>query len=390
MNRASTEFSDGLEAWDLDPGTIYLNHGSFGPPPRSVRVARQAFQDAMDRQPMDFLVRQYESHWFHARRVLARFIESDVDDLALVPNATYAMNVVADSLRLAAPDRVVLTNHEYGAVRRIWERATERAGCDPPLTIRLPDRIESSEQVVAALEAQLPAHTRLLVVSHITSPTAIILPVREIAEMARRRGVLLAIDGPHAPAQVDVSLRQIAPDFYTASCHKWLSAPLGSGFLYVSPSHQDAIRPPILSWGRLRPRVPEAWFDEFIWTGTADASALFAIPAAIEFMEQFGLESFRRTTHELARYAGRQLLSRLGTRLPIPDSEQWYGSMLNIPLKPLDAPNLQRRLWEQAQIEIPVIDFEGKQSIRVSCHLYNSESDIESLISALESCGVLD
>ena len=164
---------------------------------------------------------------------------------------------------------MLLTDHEYGAVKRIWERACRRGGAAPPRIATLPLPFTSSEETVASLFTAVTEHTKLIVVSHITSPTAVILPVAEICREARRRGIAVCIDGPHAPAQVDVALDELDCDYYVASCHKWLSAPFGSGFLYVHPRCQSGVQAPLLSWGRLLPAQPESWSDEFLWSCAA-------------------------------------------------------------------------------------------------------------------------
>jgi isopenicillin-N epimerase len=223
--------------WSLRPDTIYLNHGSFGPPPASVRAARQQWQDVIDSQPMDFFVRQFEPAWLAARDKLARFVGASPGDLIFAENATVAMNIVADSFPLAAGDEVLLTDHEYGAVQRIWQRACEKAGAvAKTVALLLPFR--KGEETVKAIFAAASERTRLIVVSHITSPTAVILPVTEICRQAREQGIAVAIDGPHAVAQVPLNIDELDSDFYTASCHKWLSGPFGSGFLHVAARQQ--------------------------------------------------------------------------------------------------------------------------------------------------------
>jgi isopenicillin-N epimerase len=361
----------------------YLNHGSFGPPPRPVQVARQAWQQEVDRQPMDFFVRQYEPAWFEARRELAVFIGADPANLVFTENATAAMNVVADSFPLAAGDEVVLTDHEYGAVLRIWQRALERAGAGAPRIARLPQPITTAEEVVAAVFAATTGRTRLIVVSQITSPTAITLPVAQICAEARRRGIAVCVDGPHAVAQLPLELERLGCEFYCASCHKWLSAPFGSGFLYVAPTRHRTIRPPLLSWGRLLPQRVATWADEFIWSGTRDPSAYLATPAAIAVLEEVGLDVFRQTIHDLACYARQQLLEFADRPPLIPDSPEWYGGMAHVPL-PSEVPeDLQHQLWQRYQIEVPIITWDERRWIRVSCHLYNRPADIDRLVRAL-------
>jgi isopenicillin-N epimerase len=378
------------DRWTLRPGTIYLNHGSFGLPHDVVRAARQHWQDAMDSQPMDFFVRELEPAWRQARDRLAAFVGAPPSELIFIENATVGMNIVADSFPLSAGSEVLLTDHEYGAVKRIWQRACEKAGA-AVRTVDLPLPFRSAAETVDAIFEAVTERTRVIVVSHITSPTAVILPVAEICRRARGRGVAVAIDGPHAVAQLPLAIEQLGCDFYTASCHKWLSAPFGSGFLYVAPQHQARVRPPVLSWGRLPPASAASWSDEFVWSGTRNPSAYLAVPAAIEFLEQIGLERFRARTHWLARYARRKICELTQLEPIIPDDVAWYGSMAHVPLCATTtnetcavANPLQHTIWQRYGIEVPIVDFRGRRYIRVSCHLYNDSTQIDRLVIALQ------
>lgn len=342
-----------------------------------------AWQEQLDRQPMDFFVRVLEPALRETREKLARFVVTLGESLAFVENATYGMNVVADSFALAPGDEVLLTDHEYGAVKRIWERACHRAGAAPPRIAKLPLPFTSAEEAVASLFEASTDHTKIIVVSHVTSPTAVILPVDEICREARRRGIAICVDGPHAPAQVDIRLDELDCDYYVASCHKWLSAPFGSGFLYVHPRQQASVRAPLLSWGRLLPAQPESWSDEFLWSGTRDPSPYLAVSAAIDFIESVGLARFRERTHALARYARQRLVELTGREPIVPDSEAWYGAMAHVPLPPGDAKPLQDALWREHHIEVPIVDWNGGRYVRVSCHLYNTRAEIDQLVTAL-------
>jgi isopenicillin-N epimerase len=338
----------------------------------------------MDEQPMDFFVRALPSALMTARRCLAEFVGTSESNLVFVENATQAMNVVARNFVLSSGDEVLLTDHEYGAVKRIWERRARETGalCRH---VRLPCPIESNEQLVDAIFSGVSDRTKLLVVSHITSPTAVTFPVAEICEKAAARGIPVCIDGPHAIAQLDVHLDRLNCAYYAASCHKWLSAPFGSGFLYVHPRCQSSIQPMQQSWGLLRPAEPKTWDDEFVWTGTRDPSAYLAIPSAIRFLQEVGLEDFRGRTHYLAQYARREL-AQFSSDSPIaPDSSNWYGSMAHMPLPPGDSNEFQKKLWSQFGIEVPIVSWNERRWIRVSCYLYNRQSEIDTLVSALRT-----
>ena len=335
---------------------------------------------------MEFFTRHFEPAWRAARDRLARLVDAPPASLALVENATAAMNTVANSFPLREGDEVLLNDHEYGAVRRLWSRAASRAGARV-CQVTLPFPCDSFEALVDSILAGVTARTRLIVVSHITSPTAMILPVATLCRGARQRGVAVCVDGPHAPAQLPLSVASLECDFYTASCHKWLSAPFGSGFLYVAEAYQSRIEPPLLSWGRLLPAQPECWSDEFIWTGTRDPTAYLAIPAAIDFLDQVGFATFRETTHRLARSARQELSALTGLAPPLPDRGEWFGSMITLPLPAHLPADLQAQLKSRFGIEVPVVEFGGHRWLRVSCHLYNSLADIRLLGEALRALG---
>ena len=370
------EFSN---EWLIRADTTYLNHGSFSPAPEFVRLARRKWIDALDCQPMDFYDRQLEDALWQARSKTAQFVGTIPENMVFVENATAGMNVVARSFPLNAGDVVLSNNHEYGAAHRIWERRCKEAGATLEIC-RLPEKFESTQQIVDCLSAAVTPKTRLAMVSHITSPTALVMPVQEITRALQAKGVSVCIDGPHAPAQIDVDIDAIGCDFYTASCHKWLCAPLGTGFLFVNPDHQDHIEPPNKSWGRLRPATPERWDEEFTWSGTRDPSGYLSVPTAIEFMtERVGLAEFRKRSRFLATTIEEMLCEEFGTT-PIGNrADGWYASMAHVPLPAGDHSELSAGLWNEYKIEIPIIHFDERWFVRVSCHLYNNMKQLETL-----------
>lgn len=331
---------------------------------------------------MHFFTRELDGLLEAAREKLGGFVGCDGDDLIFVDNATMGMNIVAEGVPLSPGDEVLLSDHEYGAVRRIWERRCARS--DAKLVeFSIPCPIASSDEVLAALEKEIGPRSRVLVVSHVTSPTAIVFPLWAMIQVARARGLTTVVDGPHAIAMIPLSIRELDCDFYAASCHKWLSAPFGSGFLFAHPRARKDLRPLVMSWGRRPDGGPASWRDEFTWAGTRDPSAFLAIGEAIDFLERFGLPEFRERTHRLSRLARARIGELTGLPPLAPNSPEWYGSMVTLPLPPGDAPGLQRDLWERNRVEIPVIDWRGGRYIRPSCHLYTTEEEIETLARAL-------
>jgi isopenicillin-N epimerase len=341
----------------------------------------------MTANPMDFYVRQFEDAWLVARDGISAFVGARPASLALLDNATAGMNVVAQSLRLRSGDEVLLNDHEYGAVRRIWERACARQ--DATLrVVPLGNKLEEASDIVDAIWSGVNQRTRLIVLSHITSATAITLPVEEVCQRASQAGVPVCIDGPHAVAQLPLALDTLGCDYYVASCHKWLCGPLGSGFIYARPEHHARLTPLVQSWGRVMPAQPVCWSDEFMWTGTRDFSPLLALAQTVDFWTPARLQTYRDYSRTLAEYA-RERLAPLTDRTPLleHDSER-YRSMAHMPLPSGPTHELQRLLWEKHRIEIPVIEWQGERYIRVSCHLYNEAAQIDRLIAALADLGI--
>jgi isopenicillin-N epimerase len=379
----------GLE-WGFSSGVAYLNHGSFGPPPRAVRVARDQWTAELDRNPMDFFVRRLDELLEESAAAVARFVGGRPGRLAFVPNATAGMNIVADSCPLQPGDEVLLSSHEYGAVQRIWRRRCAAVGAEvvaAPVSVPL----TTSQRCLDELFTRVGPRTRLLVLSHVTSPTAVVFPVAEICRAAREIGLWTCIDGPHALAMRPLALDELDCDFYCASGHKWLSAPFGSGFLYVRGDWSNRLRPTTLSWGRSLSGRPSRWQDEFHWSGTHQPAAWLSLPAAIQFLERVGLDAFRATTHALARHTRQRIVDELHGEPVTPDDAGWYGSMATVALPWLTerAPHpgathaLQQRLWRDDQIEVPLVDWDGQMYVRVSCHLYTRPEHIDRLIAAL-------
>lgn len=368
--------------WQFRPGVTFLNHGSFGAVPLKVQHAQRAWQRQCLDEPMDILARRTAPAWRKARDRLAGWLGTQPMNLALCENATAAMNEIAGWFPLQTGDEVLLTDHEYGAVKRIWERRAARAGAIARYVL-LPMPFDDPQRIVESIVAACGPRTRLVVFSHITSPTAVLMPVQRICEELRARGIASCVDGPHALLQERVHLERLGCDFYAASCHKWLCAPLGSGMLYVHPRWEEQVEPLALSWGRLPPDKPQHWTDELTWVGTRDYSPYIAIDAAIDFFSRFNYELLDQRNHQLACYARRVLSDSLGTTALTPESRQWFGWMAAVWLPEGDHAGLQQRLWDRYAIEVPIVPFANRFLVRVSCHLYNSTHDIDRLARAL-------
>ena len=283
------------------------------------------------------------------------------------------MNVVARSVPLAPGDEVVVTNHEYGAVDLLWQHVCGACGAT---LVRQP--VVPGPELVDELWEAVTPRTRLISVSHITSSTALRFPVEAIVRRARAEGILVAVDGAHAPGQLDLDLDGLGADFYAGNCHKWLFAPKGSGFLHARPEHQASLAPLVVGWGERE----DSFAARHRWQGTQDPAAYLTVPAAIDFQARHGWDDVRRRCHGLAVEAGRRL-SELGLAQLAPDAS-WLGQMVSVELPVgCDTDALKRRLYDEHRIEIPVQRWWDRPLIRASFQGYNDEADLEVLAEAL-------
>lgn len=382
--------------WSLPDEVTYLNHGSFGPSPRVVQEARERWTHQLESQPMNFFVREMEDALETAVTELARFIGTSRGNLVFCDNATAGVNIVGSTLSLEVDDEVLLTDHEYGSVTRLWRRRCRDVGARVVVQ-PVPTPFEDDDSITDAVFAGVTDRTKLIVVSHVTSPTALILPVEQICQRAREQGIPVLVDGPHAVAMLPLDLRKLDCDFYAASCHKWLCGPFGSGFLYVSPRWQKQVEPAVVSWGGSISGRQPSWKDEFTWSGTHDPAPYLAVPDAIQFLEEPAseesgmsrLDLFRNHARELVALARDRIVDITGMEPLTSDASRWCGSMISLPLPleddvdPQQRHPLQDALWERHRIEIPITCWQGRRSVRVSAHLYNTAAEIEYLAQAL-------
>lgn len=367
----------------LDPEVVFLNHGSFGATPRPVFEQYQTWQRELERQPVEFLGRRFAGLLREARSVLAAHVRTAAGNLVYVPNATTALNILARSLRLNPGDEILTTDHEYGAIDRMWRFLCGQTGaCYRLVPVSVP--VTTAEEIIEQLWAGVTPRTRVLFFSHITSPTALTFPVQELCRRARAAGLLSIVDGAHALGQVPLDLEAIGADFYTANAHKWLCAPKGSAFLYARPAVQALVEPLVVSWGDELPAATGSRFlDELQWTGTRDIAAYLAVPAAIRFCREHRWDDLRARCHALACEAREEIATLTGLPQICPDSADWFAQMVTVPLPPCDGPRLQVDLYEKFHIEVPVMEWQGRQYLRVSIAAYNSRQDLEQLYEAL-------
>jgi isopenicillin-N epimerase len=371
----------------LDPAVIFLNHGSFGAMPRPVLAVYQEWQRRLEWQPVHFLTEALPGYLAEARRVLGAYLNAPAEDLVYVPNATFALNVVARSLNLGEGDEVLTTDHEYGACDRTWHFLSEKRGfryVQQP--VRLP--VYAPAELLEQFWQAVTPRTKVIFFSHITSATAVTFPAAEICRRARAAGILTVVDGAHAPGQIPLDLAAIGADFYFGNAHKWLCSPKGAAFLYTRPEQQALLEPLIVGWG-WGPDRPWTYGSNYLdyqqWLGTNDFSAYLSVPAAIDFQDAHDWTAVRQQCGALLGDCKRRVEALTGLPALYPDGAALYGQMATLPLPHLaDAKAFKAQLYQKYRIEAPVIEWNGRFFIRISIQGYNTEADVDTLLQALD------
>jgi len=372
----------------LDPNVIYLNHGSFGACPEPVFKVYQNWQRQLEHEPVEFLGRRAPQLLADSRQRLAQFLGITADKVVYFTNPTTAINVVAHNLfkfrnpLLHPGDEILTTNHEYGAMDRTWRYLCKQSGARYiQKAISLP--LEDEERFIETFWSGVNQRTRVIFMSHITSPTALRLPIVEICRRARQAGILTIIDGAHAPGQIPLNLSIIDADFYAGACHKWLCAPKGAAFLYTRKDVQSWLDPLIVSWG-YESEKPSAsqYIDYHEWQGTRDIAAFLSVPSAIDFIEQHNWESVRFRCHQLA-IETRNRIDQVTGLQPI-SSDDWLNQMVSIRLSDkIELDSFKESLFHFFHIEVPTILWNRECFLRVSFQAYNTQEDADSLLEAI-------
>ncbi len=371
------------EHWALKPEIAFLNHGSFGARPRSVMEAQIQKVREFEADPVQILDRDGPQLLAHIKQSVGDFLRINPADFGLVSNATEAFNAVMRSIQWSPHDEVVMTNHGYPGINNTVNHLAKFHGFKVrEVNISVP--ITNSDEVRSALSSALSDHTRLVVIDHITSPTALIFPVVDIVEDCKQRGVDVLIDSAHGPGMFDVSPAELGAAYYVGNLHKWVCAPTGSALLWVHPDKQEGIHPLTISnfYG-------EGFPEEFRWQGTRGIESWLCIPDAIEFGNQWGWDRIRRHNHDLAVWVQQLLCQRWNADSLSPLDGSLLGSMVSIPL-PQQAKSFseseifQVRLYDEFRIEVPIFPWQDHWLIRPCCQIYNQPEEYERLANAVE------
>jgi len=362
--------------WLLDGDFLSVNHGSFGATPRVVLAAQQEWQRRMEAQPGRFFRAVLPDALRAAAERLAAFLGADGKDVAFVENATVGCNAVLRSLALAADDEVVVLQHGYGAVRNAVRYVTERAGArmtEAAMPFPRPD----ADAIVSAIANALTPRTRLAVIDHITSGSALVLPLDRIIAACHARGVPVLVDGAHGPGQVTLELKALDADWYVGNCHKWLCAAKGCGFLWASPVRQAGLHPVTISHG-----FANGFLAEFDWTGTRDYSAWLSVGAALDFHARLGGAALRSRNVALAAEGTALLARRLNTEQGATGALAGAMGLVRLPLSmpvTTERSEAMRARLLAAGTDAPTHIVDDALWLRLSAHAYNEYEDYERL-----------
>ena len=366
----------------LQPDIAFLNHGSFGARRRETFDHQDDWRRRIEADPIEVLGRQSEKLLEEAKEPVGALLGMRASDFGFVTNATEGVNAVLRSLKFQAGDEILTTNHVYNAVRQAMKQTARLAGASWR-EIQVPFPVASSHQIENAVIDALTPRTRLVVIDHVTSPTALIFPVKQIVERCAGRGVEVLIDGAHAPGMIDLNVESLGAAYYTGNLHKWICAPMGCAFLWVRPDRQKEIHPSVVSH-----HLDEGFTKEFSWQGTRDISAWLSVGKAVKSLARFGWNEVKKHNHDLAVWA-RQMLCD-AWQVPALAPESLLGSMatLDLPgrlpqISPAQRNDLMQQLYDEHKVEVPLFFLNDTLYLRISCQIYNRPEHYERLAKAI-------
>jgi isopenicillin-N epimerase len=373
------------EQFLLNKDIHFLNFGSFGATPKPIFENYQQWQRVLEAEPVQFMAFDGYEYLATSRAALANYLHCpDKDDLVYITSPTFGVNVIAKSFPLEAGDEILATNIEYGACDKTWEYYCEKKKATyrrQPITLPITDK----ETFIAEFFEGLRPNTKAIFISHITSATALIFPVKEICAIAKSKGLITIVDGAHAPAQVELNIGELMADFYIGACHKWMMAPKGCSFLYAHKSVQYICEPLVVSWGYKAAKPSHSPFlDYHQMIGTRDFSAFLAVPTCILFMQENNWNAVSKKCREMVLTHAQPFYDLLGTKPISPLTSEWIGQMISIPIKTTNPEVLQRKLFVDYKIEIPLMRQGDDVYMRYSINVFNSMENLEALYKALE------
>src|SRR5690349_3083540 len=360
------------DQWLLDPDVTFLNHGSFGAVPREVLAEQRRLQERMEQNPTKFLTYDLPAALRASADRLAGFLGGNGRDYVFSENATAGCNTVLNSLAFRQGDEILMTSHGYPAVLLAAQQVARRTGATI-VQAEIPFPLIEDTQIITAVEAKLNRRTRLVILDHITSPTALVFPVERLTALCRERGARVLIDGAHAPGMLALDIPCIEADWYVGNCHKWLMAPKGSAFIWVSPERQTEIHPLVTSHGSGKGLI-----CEFDWIGTRDPTAWLSVSAAIDWHLRAGGRSLTERNAALVGEAAQELAGRWKTEIGAASNAAISMTTVRLPFgEPTHdaAQRLRLALSRDHRLDTVIVAFANSLWVRLSAHAYNSFPD---------------
>jgi len=367
--------------FSLDHEVTHLNHGSFGACPKVIFDNLISFQKKLEFEPVNFLDNHLYQYLKDSRFALSNYINCDRDDIAFFPNPSTALNTLIRSLDLKSGDQILTTNHEYGALDRTWNFISKKRGCEYiKLDVEIP--FTDKQKFIDSFKNAINSNTKVIFLSHITSSTALIFPVKEIIDLAKQKNILTIIDGAHVPAHIDLDIKKIDPDFYCGACHKWMCSPKGVAFLYVKKEYQNMIEPLVVSWGYEAENPSDSQYLDYMqWQGTNDMSAYLTVPDTIKFLNKHDWKERAKECRELNLWAKNEICEKLNTYSL--GNDEFLAQMTTIAFDFEDTINQKIEFYNKYKIQVPFIKWNNKTFFRISSQVYNSKDDFEYLINSL-------
>lgn len=377
---------------ERDPDVVYLNTGTSGLVSKGVNQRAMELRTSLHRNPTDTVWRSFAEELWTSRSRLANHLGTPPDRLIFFTNISHAINTFCLSVDLPPGSQILMTDHEYGAMRFAWERSASRRGWTVQ-TATLPIGEEDPDAYVQAVFRHVQPSTRLLYVSHVLYSTGLVMPLQRIADEAAERGILVFVDGAHAPGMLPLPMQSLRVPFYAANLHKWFMAPVGAAFLHVAEGMEHHLAPWQVSWAwhddRSRPNERNEfgstpWIRQFEMEGTRDITPWRVVHLCCDFLESIGPSAITARHHELSQYVRQCIPPTSSMRLVTPENDLLRGGLTAYQLpRGYDGHALRSRLWNEDRIEINVVELNGVQYLRISTHVYNVEEEIDFLAQSI-------
>ena len=363
----------------IDRNVTYLNHGSFGACPKELLKIQYNFKKELEREPVKHLAFDIVKNLEKSRKALSHYVNCDKDDVVYFPNPSTALNTVLRSLRLDRGDEVLSTNHEYGAMDKAWSYLSKKIGFKY-INQKISVPLTTKDFFIKEFIKGITKKTRVIFLSHITSPTALIFPIEEICKIAREKKIITIIDGAHVPGHIKLDLKKLNADFYSGACHKWMCSPKGVAFLYSNKNLQELIEPLVISWGYDSEHPSSSQFLDYLqWQGTNDISAYLTVPETINFLKKKNWNEKAKKCRELNLWAAKKIQQELKLK-PLANSH-FLGQMSSYLFDfKGDLLSNQLEFYKKYKIQIPFFSWNDNTLFRISVQAYNNKEEIENFI----------